>query len=95
MKKFLCYGIPSLVFLIITIMLSELFDISLQNTWQAMVALVFIFAPLWIYGWKQTSVHKKNHPFISFIGRWCLVMFVIGYIISARLILSGVAVTPG
>ena len=95
MKKFLPYGIFSLIALVISIILSELLDFSLSNTWQALLALVFVFGALWVYGWKQTSVHKRNHPFISFIGRWCLIMLVIGYIISALLILSGLAVTPG
>lgn len=82
MKKFFPYCILSLIFLAISIILSVIFDFSLSNTWQALVALPFIFGPIWILGWKQVAIHKTKHPLLCVFGRFCLVVSAIGYMIT-------------
>lgn len=83
------YCILSVIFLAVSIALSLLFDFSLTNTWQAFVALVFVFGPLWICGWKQTKKHKGKHPFGCFCGRFCLVLIALGYLLTVIAFLTG------
>ena len=89
MKKMAPYCIASLIFLVIAIILSLVFRFSLSNTWQGLVSLPFIFGPLWIWGWKQTCVHKTKHAILSFFGKYCLILFAVGYVATAIIYLAG------
>ena len=79
----------SLFFLVLSILLSALLDFSLTNTWQALVALPLIFGPLWIYGWKNTSGNKVKHPPLYYFGRFCLILFVGGYLLTVIAFFGG------
>lgn len=89
MKKFISYCTLSIVATIVSICLSIFFDFSLSNTWQAFVAMLFIFGPLWVFGWKKTETIKNKHPLAFIFGRFCLVNLIIGYVLSVILFLSG------
>lgn len=82
MKKVLPYALFSFVSLILSIVLSILLEFSLSNTWQASVALLLIFGPLWIFGWKTCTEIKGDHPLSSLGLRFCLILTLIGYFIS-------------
>ena len=87
MKKHLPYFLFSAISLIISIVLSHLFDFSLSNTWQASVALLFVFGPLWICAWKQACTQKHRHPVICFIVRFYLILMLAGYFIATLVFL--------
>ena len=89
MKKFKFYGLFSAIALVASICLSVLFKFSLSNTWQAMVALLFIFGPLWIYGWNKTGTLKTKQPFLFIFCRFCLINVVIGWVLSVILLFVG------
>ncbi|MBE6920334.1 MAG: hypothetical protein E7468_02070 [Ruminococcaceae bacterium] len=87
MKKYLPYFLFSAIALIISLVLSFLFDFSLSNTWQACVALLLVFGPLWICGWKEVCVQKHKHPVICFLARFYLILVLVGYLISTLVFL--------
>ena len=89
MKKFRLYGAVSLSFLLLSILLSNLLDFSLTNTWQGLVALLLIFGPLWICSWKGISVYKGNLSVLCFLGKFCLVLLVGGYLLTIIAFLAG------
>ena len=89
MKKFVPYGIASLVFLVLSIVLSAIFHFSLSNTWQAMVALLFIFGPMWILGWKQTSRQNCKCSPLRILGRFGLILLAVSYLLSVIVIVTG------
>ena len=66
--------------IILALILSKIFSFSLQNTWQAGVVLPFIFGPYWIWGYKVSKDIKQNHPFLFFIIRFYLFLFVISFV---------------
>ena len=90
MKKLVPYCIASGVNLVLAIALSLLFNFSLSNTWQGLVAVLLIFGPLCILGWKQANEHKGKYPFISALGKWCLILFTCGYLLVVLLYLARV-----
>lgn len=52
MKYVRPYFLFSLISCIVAILFSMVFRFSLTNTWQAGVAIVFIFGPFLVFGWK-------------------------------------------
>ena len=82
MNKILPYAIFSFASLMLLIILSTLLGFSLSNTWQAGVALLLVFGPYWIFGWKASTETKYDHPVISLWLRFCLILLLIGYLIS-------------
>lgn len=87
MKKNLPYFLFSAIALVISIILSYVFDFSLSNTWQACVALLLVFGPLWICGWKQACAQKHKHPVICFLARFYLILMLVGYLIATYIFL--------
>jgi len=88
--KFTSYCMLSLVAAIVSICFSAIFNFSLSNTWQAFIAMLFIFGPLWVFGWKKTGALKNKYPLAFIFGRFCLINLIIGYVLSLVLFLSGV-----
>ena len=88
MKKFTFCCALSVVATIVSICLSAILGFSLSNTWQAFIAMMFIFGPLWIYGWKRCGVFKNRHPLAFIIGRFCLINLIIGYVLSIVIFLT-------
>lgn len=89
MKKIVPYCVVSFIFLLLSIALSMLFQFSLTNTWQALVSLLLIVSPLWVFGWKQTCEHKDKHPFLCFGGKYCLILFAVGYLVTVIIYVEG------
>lgn len=89
MKKFIFYCMLSVVATIVSICLSAVFEFSLSNTWQAFVAMLFIFGPLWVFGWKKIDAIKNKKPLGYIFGRFCLINFISGYVLSVILFLCG------
>ena len=89
MKKILPYCILSIVAIIVSICFSAIFGFSLSNTWQGLVAVLFIFAPLWVFAWKKVGVLKNKHLLAFVFGRFCMINLVVGYVLSVVLLLSG------
>jgi len=52
--------------------------------------MLFIFGPLWVFGWKKTGALKNKYPLAFIFGRFCLINLIIGYVLSLVLFLSGV-----
>ena len=82
MKKVLPYAIFSFASLLLLIALSILLDFSLSNTWQAGIALLLVFGPYWVFGWKSSVALKCNHPLSSYCLRFFLILLLIGYVVS-------------
>ena len=80
------YVIFSLVSLFIAIVLSNILNFSLTNSWQASIVLLFVFGPLWLFGWKKIdTIHKK--PVIFSCLKFCLVLVLLGYLLGVLLFL--------
>ena len=90
MRRIIPYCVLSIIAAVVAIGLSIILDFSLSNTWQASVAMLFIFGPLWIYGWRETTTIKNKHPLIFVFGRFCLINLVIGYLLSVVLFFTGI-----
>ena len=89
MKKFLPYGIFSAIAMVVSVVLSVLFDVSLSNTWQGMLAVLLGFGPLWVCGWKETTVIKSIHPGLFVFCRFCFINLALGYILGTVLLFVG------
>lgn len=89
MKKFKPYGVSSTTGLVLSLVLSRIFGFSLQNTWQAFVALLVIFGPLWVYGWKASIALKRKHHFTFLLIRLVLFMLASEYLLIVVLYLTG------
>ena len=87
MKKFMSFFMLSVIVTIASLILSAVFDFSLSNTWQAFVAMLFIFGPLWVFGWKKTGEFKNKYPLAVIFFRFCLINLIIGYVLSVILLL--------
>ena len=83
MKNFLPYFKFSTISLILSIILSLVFNFSLLNSWQAGVTLLFVVGPYWIYGWKQAVANKKRYPILCLIARFYLILWLVGSLIAA------------
>lgn len=87
MKQLKPYLMFSALSCAIAVFLSVIFHFSLSNTWQAGVAIAFIFGPYLLFGWKYSKqINEKNH-LLYVIIRFGIIMFVFGYILSTILIL--------
>ena len=86
MSKILKTSILSASFLVISVILSAIFDFSLSNTWQGGVAVVLVFAPFWVYAWGL-STKLKHLPFLCYIIRFFLVAAVVGYALATYILI--------
>lgn len=73
--------------LVISILLSKVFRFSLVNTWQACIALFFVFSPLWLYGWKFSSDKRDAYPFLCFFIKFAMLIWLVGYVITMLVVL--------
>ena len=89
MKRIIPYCVSSIIATVVAVSLSIMLGFSLSNTWQASVAMLFIFGPLWVCGWRETTAIKNKHPLVFVLGRFCLINLVIGYILSVVLFFAG------
>ena len=82
MNKFLPCFILSTVALVLAITLSFIFAFPLSNSWQAGIALFFVFGPYWIYAWRKARSCKDKHPFLCGLARFYLILMLVGYLIT-------------
>lgn len=87
MKNLWPYFLFSFVSCVIAVLLSIIFHFSLSNTWQAGVALIFIFGPYLIYGWKRSAEYYEKYPFACLLVRTIISLFIMAYIIASLVIL--------
>lgn len=74
------YIIFSTASFVVATILSKLLNFSLQNTWQAALALAAVFGPYGIWGWKVSKNIRTIHPFLSLFLRFCVIALVIGFL---------------
>ena len=87
MKQLRPYLLFSVVSFVIAVSLSVILQFSLTNTWQAAVALPFVFGPYVIYGWKMASKLNERQPTVCLVLRLVIFLFVFGYILATIFIL--------
>lgn len=87
MKYILRYVAFSLISLLIAIVLSAIFQFSLTNTWQAAVAMIFVFGPYLVLGWRCSTKIYDEHFLLSFILRILIILIVLGYLLSTHIVL--------
>ncbi|MBR2338350.1 MAG: hypothetical protein IKA63_02660 [Clostridia bacterium] len=83
MKTFRPYLLFSVGAAMVSVVISKLLRFSLTNTWQAGVALLFVFGPVLLYVWKAAIQQKQKRPFLSAILKICVVVFVVGALLGA------------
>jgi len=77
--KILPYFVFSCVALVLSIMLSWIFEFSLSNSWQAGFVLALVFGPYWRFFWKKAALSSGNKRLFM---RFCLVNILLGYVIT-------------
>ena len=88
MRPFKTYLLISVGAIVISVILSAIFNFSLSNTWQASIALFFIFTPMGVYLWKLSDKHKERVPFICGFIKIFLCLAAGAYLISTYLVLQ-------
>ena len=84
MKQVKPYIIFSMASLVLAILLSQIFQFPLSNSWQACVVLPFVFGPYWILGWNRS---RWANTLARIFVRFCLVNLVLGYLIAVAVFL--------
>ena len=87
MKYVRPYFLFSLISCIVAILFSRVFRFSLTNTWQAGVAIVFIFGPFLVLGWKFSNKQKDKYPLLCNIIRLGIVLLVFSFILATFIVL--------
>ena len=85
MKKLLPYALFSTISIILSVILSYVFDFSLSNSWQAGVVLLLVFGPYWRYCWKFSRQYKEKAPLLCLCLRGILIMLLFGYLSTVSL----------
>lgn len=80
-KDFAIAIIFSLMSIIFSLVLADIFDFSLTNTWQGMLALCPIFGPIYIWGWRFTAIKKKKFYGLILFIRFLMICALISYVI--------------
>lgn len=87
MKPFKTYLLFSVSAIVISIILSVVFNFSLSNTWQAGIALIFIFAPMGVYLWQWSDRNKERFPFLCGFVKAFLCLAAAAYLVMTYLTL--------
>ena len=89
MKKIIPYCVLSVMVAAVAIYAYIILEFSLSS-WQGLLALLLIAAPLAVYGWKQTTLLSKKYPFAYLMCRFGMIVVALVYILV--IVLKGVGV---
>ena len=73
------YFLCSSTSLLISIVLSRIFNFALINTWQAGIVLAFVAGPYCVFAWRLATKYKVKHPIINFLVKVWITTWLLGW----------------
>jgi len=89
MKKIIPYCVLSVMVAAVAIYAHIILALSFSS-WQGLLALLLIAAPLAVYGWKQLALLSRKYPFAYLMCRFGIIVVALVYILVIVLKCVGV-----